>query len=135
MSWILKGSSKSAKANSPFVACVSTANSNNDDDFHGENGNDNDDNEATNEDDENTAEDAREFHKLCSHIKNIRPTDKYLSWDQGYKDAIAQAISDSKSKNSTSSGTISSKSGFSLGQSKSDDQDDDEPEFVVCEEW
>ena len=59
MSWILKGSSKSAKANSPFVACVSKANSNNDDDFHGENGNDNDDNEATNEDDENTAEDAR----------------------------------------------------------------------------
>ena len=135
MSWILKGSSKSDKANSPFVACVSTAKSNNDDDFHGENGNDNDDNEATNEDDENTAEDAREFHKLCSHIKNMRATDEYLSWDQGYKDAIAHAISDSKSKNSTSSGTISSKSGFSLGQPKSDDQDDEEPKFVVCEEW
>jgi hypothetical protein len=94
MSWITKESSKSDRTNSPSIACVSTANSNNDDDFNGENGNYNDDNEATNEDDENTAEDAKEFHKLCSHIKNLRATDEYLTWDQGYQDAIAQAISE-----------------------------------------
>jgi hypothetical protein len=135
MSWITKGSSKSGKTNSPFVACVSTANSNNDDDFNGENGNDNDDNEATNEDNENTAEDAKSFHKLCSHFKNLRATGEYLTWDQGYQDAIAQAISDSRSKVSTSSGTISSKSGFTLGQPKSDDQDDEDQEFVECDEW
>jgi hypothetical protein len=34
MSWITKGSSKSGKTNSPSVACLSTANSNNDDDFN-----------------------------------------------------------------------------------------------------
>jgi hypothetical protein len=95
MSWITKGSCKSGKTNSPSVACVSMANSNNDDDFNGENGNDNDDNKVNIEDNENTADDAKEFHKLCSHIKNLRAMDKYLTWDQGYQDAIAQAMSDS----------------------------------------
>jgi hypothetical protein len=42
MSWIAKGLSKSGKTNSPSIACVSTTNSNNDDDFNGKNGNDND---------------------------------------------------------------------------------------------
>jgi hypothetical protein len=134
MSWITRGSSKSGKTNSPSLACVSTANSTNDDDSNDENGNEIDDNEATNEEDDNTAEDVKEFHKLCSHIKNMRAMDEYLTWDQGYQDAVAQAIFDSKSKrNSTSSGTISSKSGFLLGQPKSDDQDDEE--FVECDEW
>jgi hypothetical protein len=70
---------------------------------------------------------------LCSHIKNIQVMDKYLTWDQGYQDAIAQEISDSQNKHSTTSGTISLKSIFTLGQPKSDDEDDEE--FVERDEW
>jgi hypothetical protein len=110
MSWITKGSSKSGKANSFSVGCVSTANSKNDDinDENGydndENGNENYDNEATSEEGEHTAEIAQEFYNLCSHIKNMLAKDEYQSWDQGYQDAIALALS----KSSTGSGTISS---------------------------
>jgi hypothetical protein len=72
------------------------------------------------------------FYSLCSIINKLRSEDEDHSWDHGYKDAIAQAVSEAQSKTSSGSGTISSKSIAALEMSKSDDQDD---EFVECDEW
>ena len=69
---------------------------------------------------------------MCSIIKKLRAEDEDLSWDHGCKDAIAQAVAEAQSKRFSGGSTISLKSIVALDISKSDDQDD---EFVECDEW
>jgi hypothetical protein len=143
-SWIDKKSSKTVqygKTQSHSVACVlgkakNSKNECNSDDELELTQNHVNDNEGGYEEDETAAFDSAElgkyFYSLCSIIKNLRAEDEDHSWDHGYKDAIAQAVSEAQSKTSSGSGTISSKSIAALDISKSDDQDD---EFVECDEW
>jgi hypothetical protein len=142
-SWKTKCLSKTVlygKTKSTSVACISKANSENeysDDEleFTQNHGNDNE-NEIGNEEHETAANDSAElgkyFYSLCSIIKKLRAEDKDNSWDHSYKDAIAQAVSEARSKTSSGGSTISSKSIAAVDISKSDDQDD---EFVECDEW
>lgn len=142
-SWIDKKSSKTVpygQTQSHSVACIlGKANSkneyNSDDELELTKNHENDI-EGGNEEDETAAFDSAElgkyFYSLCSIIKKLRAEDGDHSWDHGYKDAIAQAVSEAQSKTSSGSGTISSKSIAALEMSKSDDQDD---EFVECDEW
>jgi hypothetical protein len=121
-SWITKGLTKRiqhGKTKYSAVACVSKANSKNDDNSGDElelTTNDSNDsaNEVDNEEDEATVIDSAElgkyFYSLCSIIKKLWAEDEDLSWDHGYKDAIAQAVSEARSKSSSGGSTISSKS-------------------------
>jgi hypothetical protein len=127
-SWIDKGSSKTVqygKTQSHSVACIGKANSKNEyntDDELELTQNHGNDNESGNEVDETAAFDSAElgkyFYSLCSIIKKLRAEDEDHSWDNGYKDAIAQAVSEAQSKTSSGGSTISSKSIAALDNPK-----------------
>jgi hypothetical protein len=77
------------------------------------------------------------FYSLCSNIKNLRADDENQSWDHRYKETIAQAVSDSRSKTSSSGSTIHSKCSAldKIFQSipKADDADDEVS--AECDKW
>jgi hypothetical protein len=140
--WISKGMTKGVKHGNTNYSAVAhghkanrKTNENSDDELELTQNHVNE-NEIGNEEDETDAihseELGKHFYSWCSIIKKLRAEEGDLSWDHGCKDAIAQAVVEAQSKRSSGGSTISSKSVAALDISKSDDQDH---EFVECDEW